>query len=50
VNHKVRHLEQSFVALKICVRVEMIFHTQFARAPNSAPSANGRIIGLASSW
>ncbi len=35
VNHKVRHLEQSFVTLKICVRVEMTFHTQFARAPNA---------------
>jgi hypothetical protein len=43
VNHKVRHLEQSFVTLKIRVRVEMTFHTPFARAPN-APSANGRII------
>jgi hypothetical protein len=35
VNHKVRHLEQSFVALKIRVRVEMTFGTQFARAPTS---------------
>jgi len=34
VNHKVHHLEQSFVRLKIRVRVEMTFHTQFARAPN----------------
>ncbi len=33
VNNKVRHLEQSFVALKIRVRVEMTFRTQFARAP-----------------
>jgi hypothetical protein len=33
VNHKVRHLKQSFVALKIRFRVEMIFRTQFARAP-----------------
>jgi hypothetical protein len=34
VNHKVRHLEQSFVALQVRVRAEMTFHTQFARAPN----------------
>ena len=27
VNHKVRHLEQSFVTRKIRVRVEMTFHT-----------------------
>ena len=39
VDHKVRHLEQSFVALKIRVRIEVAFRTQFARA--HSPSANG---------
>ena len=40
VDHKVCHLEQSFVAPKICVRIEVTVCTQFARA-SLTPSANG---------
>jgi hypothetical protein len=41
VNHKVRHLEQSFVTRKIRVRVEMTFHTYLGRAPKRPPRQTG---------
>ena len=49
VDHKVRHLEQSFVALKICVRLEVAFNTQFARALLLPPRQTQGIIGLVAS-
>jgi hypothetical protein len=39
VDHKVRHLEQSFVALKFCVRIEWL--SVLICASPLTPSANG---------
>jgi hypothetical protein len=38
VDHKVRHLKKSFVALKISVRIEMTLRTQSARVPTPSRS------------
>jgi hypothetical protein len=48
VDHKVRHLKQSFVALKISVRIEMISALSLRESP-PLPAANGRIIEVPSS-
>ena len=47
VDHKVRHLEQSFVALKFCVRIEVAVCTHL-REPAHPLGKSARIIVLLS--